>query len=80
MTAGEWQLALAGVALGAGGLRFIQWMLWTSRGPVRSRVGYRAMSELRRRLARDVPGATCVTVRRDLLAALVGDLDSANRR
>ena len=75
MTGQEIAIALTGVAIGAFGLRFIQWILWGRGGPLEepSRVGVEQMAEMRRRLMRGGEPDGTIVVRRDLMAALISE-------
>jgi hypothetical protein len=68
MTGEEWLLAIVSALMGATVLLLFQWILAS---PRRTRTSEDQLRELRRRLGD--PLATQVTIRRDLLAALVYD-------
>ena len=77
LTVEELELVLAGVAVGAFGFWFLRCMIVR---PARSAVGARALEDLRLRVGRGGVPADCILVRRDLMAALVADVDSAHGR
>jgi hypothetical protein len=69
MTGEEWLLAIVSALIGAAALRFFQWILM----PRGSAVDKDQLRELRHRLGDPLSTQSHVTIRRDLLVALVHD-------